>query len=107
MVSFVTAASNLPDLPTLCFSSSVSTKATHIPGWIHKLTALRAIQRTAGQLHLKTSAVLVVGDGSMLHCQSLLLKERMVPRIRSSRTDLSCFKMYMLAHSSTKSTLIS
>lgn len=54
MVSSVTAVSNLPDLPTLHFSSSVRrTKATPIPGVIHKLTALRAIQKHSWSVAFK------------------------------------------------------
>lgn len=107
MVSLVTAVSNLPDFPTLHFSSSVRrTKATRIPGWIHKLTALRAIQKHSWSVAFE-DVICACRRCSMLRCQSLVFKERMVPRVRSSRIDLGCFNIYLLAHSSTKSTLIS
>lgn len=100
MLSFVTVVSNFPHLPTLHFSSSVRrTKATQIPVWIHKLTTLRAIQKPSWSVAFEDIGCVCCGWWGMLHCQSLLLKECMVPSIRSSRTDLGCFKMHVLAHS--------
>lgn len=93
MVFFVTAVSNLPGLPTLHFSSSVRrTRAHCIPGWTHKSAALRPIQKHSWSVAFEDISCAACGWWSTLHCQSLLLKECMVPRVRSSRTAWVAFK---------------
>lgn len=99
--SFVTAVSNLPDLPTLHFPGL--SEGPRTPEWIHKLMHAGPLRGTADQLHLKPSAVPGADEA---RCALSLPKEQEVPRDSSSRADLGCFKAHVLAHSSTKSTLI-
>jgi len=61
-VSPVTPVSNLPDLPTLHFASSARTKANRIPCGHTNERRSGPSASTAGQLHLKMSAVLVGGE---------------------------------------------
>lgn len=77
MVSFVTAVSSLPNLSTLPFPSSVrGTKATCIPGWIRRLTALGAIQKQSSSVAFEDISCACPGWWGMLCCQSPPLGER-------------------------------
>lgn len=72
MVSAVTTVSNLPNLSTLLFPSSVrGTKATRIPGWINKLSALSAIQKHSSSVAFEDISCACPGWWGKLWCQSL------------------------------------
>lgn len=97
--SFVTAVSNLLDLLSLHFSRLVrKPKATHTPGY--KLTPCRTIHR-----HSWSSCI-------WRHQLCLRLMKHTALSVAtqrtwcSSRADLGCFEVHVLAHSSTKSTLV-
>lgn len=77
----------------------------HLYPWVDtEINACRATQRHSWSAAFEAISC-AWGWWSTLRCQSLP-KEQEVPRESSSRADLGCFKAHVLAHSSTKSTLI-
>lgn len=77
----------------------------HLYPWVDtEINACRATQRHSWSAAFEAISC-AWGWWSTLRCQSLP-KEQEVPRDSSSRADLGCFKAHVLAHSSTKSTLI-
>lgn len=67
---------------------------------------LRAFQKRSWSVLFESISCACSEWGCTLRCQSFLLKERMVPRIRACWIDLGCLKTFVLAHSSTKPILI-
>lgn len=93
--SFVTAVSNLPDLPALHFPSLSEGLRPLLPlsGYINELHA-EPFRGTADQVYLKTPAVL---EADAACCTVIASQRTWSSKAHSSRADLGCFKGHVLA----------